>query len=207
MALLHITAIMKGYYDIMQTRIMSTQANLTLLLTLMLLTSAASAAFAIKAAGVPANRQSSLRLYFTSQEAYRYVKQHHNAVLFVDVRDPGEVFTKGMPNVADANIPFRYISFHRWNEKKSTFAMDNNPDFVNAMDKYLAEKNLGKDDPVIIICSSGRRAPKAVNLLASAGYSKVYAVIDGYEAWQKQKLPWSRKLDREKMYVLDAEVK
>ena len=176
-------------------------------MVVLLLAFAASAALAIDASLVPQNKRSVLGLYLTAREAFELVKQKKNGVFLVDVRDPGEVFTTGMPEMADDNIPFRYINFHKWNNKKSTFAMDDNPDFVTAMDKYLSEKHLTRTDPVIILCSSGRRAPKAVNALASAGYSRVYAVIDGYEAWQKHKLPWSRKLDREKIYVFDAKVK
>ena len=60
---------------------------------------------------------------------------------------------------------------------------------------------LTKKDVVIVICGSGVRAPKAVNALAKAGYTNAYSVIDGYKGWQEAKLPWSRKLDRVRMYT------
>ena len=158
--------------------------------------------YAINASGIPKEKQSKLAMYFTSMEANAYIHEHDSSTLFVDVRDPGEIFTLGMPTVADAAIPFRYINLHKWNEVKKTFAMDQNPDFVNGIEHFLAKKRLSKDDTIIIICSSGKRAPKAVNLLASAGYKNVYAVVDGYEGWLHNNLPWSRKLDRNKMYVM-----
>ncbi len=141
-------------------------------------------------------------LHLTSLQAAAYVQKHAGDCLFLDIRDPGEIFTIGMPLLADGNAPFRFINFQKWNEKKKTFAMEENPDFVKTVDFFLKKKGLSRSAPIIIICSSGRRAPKAANLLSEAGYKNVYAVTDGYNGWRQSKLPWSRKLEKDKMFTL-----
>ena len=81
-------------------------------------------------------------------------------------------------------------------------------------------KKLGKDDTIILICRSGDRTAKAADLLSSLGYTKVYSVPEGYEGdlakegdkagqravngWKNEGLPWTYKLDRQKMYKVGS---
>lgn len=69
---------------------------------------------------------------------------------------------------------------------------------------------------MILMCRSGKRSAKAANMLADAGYTKVYSVVDGYEGdkvkkgedkgkrmkngWKNAGLPWIYSLDRDYMY-------
>jgi rhodanese-related sulfurtransferase len=83
--------------------------------------------------------------------------------------------------------------------------------------RRLALRQLGKQDTVILICRSGDRTSRAVNFLTELGYSKVYTVVDGFEGdaiaegpqagqrvlngWKNAGLPWTYKLDKDKMYL------
>ncbi|MDD4964777.1 MAG: rhodanese-like domain-containing protein [Gallionella sp.] len=46
-----------------------------------------------------------------------------------------------------------------------------------------------KDKPIVVICRSGRRSAKAVQLLKEAGYSQVSNISGGITAWGKAGLP------------------
>ena len=66
------------------------------------------------------------------------------------------------------------------------------------------------------MCRSGKRSAKAADMLADAGYTKVYSVVDGYEGdkakdgpdkgkrtvngWKNSGLPWTYSLDKDYMY-------
>lgn len=157
-------------------------------------------AFAIEASKVEKAKQTKLGLYYTAVEANKHMSKYAKQTLFVDVRDPAELHTVGMPTNVDANVPFLRIDLTRWNTKKMKFQWKKNPRFADEVAPRLLDKGLTKKDTIIVICGSGKRAAKAVNALAKAGYKKVYPVVDGYKAWQKSKLPWSRKLAVSKMY-------
>lgn len=157
-------------------------------------------AYAIDASKVEKAKKTKLGLYFTAIEANDYMNKHGKKTLFVDVRDPAELHTVGMPTNADANVPFLRIDLTRWNVKAKKFQWKKNPRFSDEVAPRLLDKGLTKNDTIIVICGSGKRAAKAVNAMAKAGYTKVYPVVDGYKAWKQSKLPWSRELVFSKMY-------
>ena len=83
-----------------------------------------------------------------------------------------------------------------------------NEHFVAEVQKVFA-----KTDTIYVMCRSGSRSAKSVNLLAKAGYSKVYNIIDGFEGdsddqgkrtvngWKNSGAPWTYKLDANLMYM------
>lgn len=156
--------------------------------------------FAVDANKVAKEKQNSLGLYYTSVEASARVKAHGDKTLFLDIRDPVEIHTTGMPAGVDYNVPFKLINTKKWDKKKGKFKLDSNPDFLKDVEARLKAKGLSKDDQIITICGSGKRAAKAVNAMAKAGYKHVYSVVDGYKGWQKDKLPFDKKLDKKKIY-------
>ena len=156
---------------------------------------------AIDASKVSKDKQSTTGLYFTSQEASDHMAKSGKSTLFVDIRDPVEIFTVGMPTAVDTNVTFKWVNPAAWDEKKSTFAFKNNPAFSKDIGARLKAKGLTATDNIILICGSGKRATKAASALQKAGFSKVYSVVDGYTGWQKANLKWSRKLDKEKVLV------
>jgi len=119
--------------------------------------------------------------------------------------------------VADVNVPFKLSNPKKWNSKKSVLMMEMNSDYAVDLEKALVSKNLTKNDAVIIMCrSGGTRGAPAANVLYDKGFKKVYVVTDGFEGgklkegdqkgwrlkngWKNSGLPWSYKLNKEKMY-------
>ena len=177
----------------------------------------------LSAAAKPADpkKQTPWNLYVDSQEAYDLKMKLGDKVLFVDVRDPAEIQFTGFTDVADVNVPFKLANAKRWNSKKSKLQMDKNPDYATDLEKALVRNNLTKDDAVIIMCrSGGTRGAPAANVLYEKGFKKVYVVTDGFEGgtlkegdkkgwrlkngWKNSGLPWSYKLNKEKMYYKDT---
>ena len=163
-------------------------------------------------------RQTSWGLYVNAREAYalKTGEQGHD-VLLVDVRDPVEIMFTGFSDVVDINIPYMISNRHKWNEAKSVFMMEVNPDFEAGIAKALADRKLTKDSPIILMCRSGgeRGAPSA-KALEGKSYTKVYVVTDGFEGatlqdgerknwrmvngWKNSGLPWSYKLNKAKVF-------
>lgn len=168
-------------------------------------------------ATVPEVKRTRLGLYLTAREAHELLRRDPGKILFLDVRTSSEVEFLGMATPVDANVPYMVRSeWNEWDEKKHTFKLDVNPFFAAEVERRLTEKGLSKSDPVVLMCRSGDRSARAVDLLAELGYTKVYSVVDGYEGdlakegprqgqrvvngWKNADLPWSYVLDREKMY-------
>jgi rhodanese-related sulfurtransferase len=187
---------------------------------LVLLFMASTAAHAFDAAAVPASKQTKLGKYLSSQEAAKFVDQNASKTLFLDVRTTAEVTFLGMPQQADASVPYmREPDFPVWDGVKQTFKLEPNPDFLPEVRRRLGAKRLGPNDAIVLICRSGDRSAAAANLLAEAGFKNVFSVVDGFEGdlatdgpkagqravngWKNAGLPWSYKLDRAKMYRLE----
>lgn len=175
-------------------------------------------AHAIDAARVPASKQTRAGLYLDAREAHALKQQAGAGALLIDIRTRGEVAYLGMPTLADAHIPFvDHPPGMPWDDKNARFRTDPNPDFEPELARRLAAQGLGKQDTVILICRSGDRSARAVNLLTELGYGKVYSVIDGFEGdvategaqagqrvvngWKNAGLPWTYKLDKNKLFL------
>ncbi|WP_456378616.1 rhodanese-like domain-containing protein [Thiolapillus sp.] len=177
------------------------------------------------AAGVPhaspvpkdPKKQTPWGLYVDSKEAYQMKQELGSKVLFVDVRDPIEIMFTGFTDVVDVNIPFKLANRSKWNKKKPVYAMELNQNFEQDIAAALKKRGLNKDAPILLMCRSGgtRGAPSAKKLWGK-GYQQVYVVTDGFEGgeikkgekknwrlkngWKNSGLPWSYKLNKEKMY-------
>lgn len=175
-------------------------------------------ALAVDAAQVPQGKQTKPGLYVDAKEAHALKQQLGDKALLIDIRTRGEVSYTGMATVVDAHVPFlEHPPNAPWDEKAGRFRLEFNNDFETEVARRLAAKGLGKQDTVILICRSGDRSSKAVNLLAEQGYAKVYSVIDGFEGdvakdgpdagkrlvngWKNAGLPWTYKLDKDKLYL------
>lgn len=169
-------------------------------------------------AGLPAVKQSKLGLYLTPQQAGDWVKKDGAKLLFIDIRTRAEAMYVGMPSGVDALVP--YVEHQEvmvdWDDKRSTYLLEPNVDFVKEVLRRLTAKGLGKGDPVILICRSGDRSARAADLLNMSGFTKVFSIAEGFEGdmgkegpaagrrlvngWKNAGLPWSYKLEKEKMY-------
>lgn len=184
---------------------------------------ACSSAFAAEKPADP-KKQTSWNLYVDSKEAYTMKKEQGDKVLFVDVRDPIEIMFTGFTDVVDVNIPFKLSTPSQWHKPpKQVFKMTTNPDFESLVAKALKDRGLDKSAPIILMCRSGgtRGAPSS-KMLEGKGYKNVYVVTDGFEGgkikkgekknwrlkngWKNSNLPWSYKLNKEKMFFRSAEL-
>lgn len=84
--------------------------------------------------------------------------------LIVDVREPDEFAAGHVPGAL--NVPLAQVG---------TWAKDR-----------------AKDEPLLVICQSGRRSLKASNELAAQGFTRVTNVEGGFRAWKERGLPVER---------------
>ncbi len=171
------------------------------------------AGFQVAAADeVPKEKQTKLGLYLTPAKALEVVKTERAKTLFVDVRTRGEVQFVGMTQEVDGHVPFVEMNeFGEWDEANTRYKFDPNPVFSQSVEVLLKAKGLTKADRVIVMCRSGDRSARAVNLLADAGFTNVWNQVEGFEGdlskegqrsvngWKNAGLPWSYKLDKTKV--------
>ena len=179
--------------------------------TLLLLTFLASLA-AIAAERIPTAKQTKLGLYVTAQEAYQKWKADTNQVKILDVRTPEEYAFVGHAAMA-RNVPLIFVAYE-WDAPKKFLVTKPNPDFLTRVKEAFAP-----DDTILVMCRSGGRSKKACDLLADAGFKRVYNIIDGMEGdevkdpnrpdagkrtingWKNAGLPWTYDLDTSLMYL------
>ncbi len=155
-------------------------------------------------------RQTTLGLYVTAKEAYDMWQADPEGVRILDVRSPEEYVFVGHAPMA-WNIPFAHQSYV-WDEDKKSFKWELNPEFLAAVQAWAQ-----LDDTILVSCRSGGRAAIAINLLAAAGFTRAYNILDGMEGdrvrdpesvfdgmrmkngWKNAGLPWTYELDRERM--------
>ena len=151
---------------------------------------------------IPKDKQTSLGLYVTAQEAYEKWGLNSETVKVFDVRTLAEYIFVGHAPMS-WNIPLLFQT-HEWDVEKGVFTMAQNPDFLRQ-----AMEVASKTDTILVMCRSGGRSAMAVNVLAEAGYSNVYQIIDGMEGdiiddpesvflgkhlrngWKNSGLPWT----------------
>ena len=177
-----------------------------------------STAFAVCAGDIPEKKQTKLGLYLTASEAQEML--NGGDAVFVDVRSRAEVAFLGIPKRADIHIPYMVMPMMAaFNEEKSTYDLEINPDFPTDFQDYASENGITESTPVILICRSGSRSARAADLLADLGYTNVYSVVDGYEGdkaksgsgtgqrvvngWRNAGLEWSYEVAPQQVYPAD----
>lgn len=190
----------------------------TLLFSLLLFTSTAYATDALVHPDyIPEKWQTPYALYLDTKQAYAMKQDQGDKIIMIDVRTRPEVKYIGIADSVDANIPIRFIDTDfNWSDKSNTFRTAKNEDFIPAVNRLLDKLNKDKNTPILLMCQSGSRVPIAAKALHKAGFKTVYTVWDGFEGkkakegdnkgkrvvngWKNAELPWSYKLDKEKMY-------
>lgn len=189
---------------------------LTTIITLSLISAFSGSALASDWSNLSKKKQTKLGLYMTAEDAYKHTMANMKKTLFVDTRTPSELNYLGAATVMDVHIPLVFMDTTAWDDKKHRYKRAENKNFVSDVDAALKKKGLSKDDAVILMCRSGKRSAKAADMLADAGYTKVYSVVDGYEGdkakdgpdkgrrtvngWKNSGLPWTYSLDKDYMY-------
>ncbi len=171
---------------------------------------------AVDPAAVPEPKRTKAGRYLQASEVPAFIEARGGAdkVLFLDIRTRAEAMYVGMPSGADALVPYveHQDLMTGWDAQRNTYRLEPMQDFVPEVLRRLQQKGLDKADVLVLICRSGDRSARATNRLADDGFSEVWSVIDGFEGdmsqdgrrsvngWKNAGLPWSYKLDRQKMY-------
>jgi rhodanese-related sulfurtransferase len=172
---------------------------------------------AVSSAPLPKGKQTRLGLYVTAAKAYEMWKAAPDKVKLIDVRTPEEYAFVGHPEMA-WNIPYAFVTYQR-RDGKTEYGPKLNPTFVAEVQK-LAKPG----DTLLVMCRSGDRSARAVDLLAAAGITNAYSVVDGVEGdkvtdpdsvfvgkrmkngW-KNSAPWVYTLDPEKIILEEGVAK
>lgn len=166
---------------------------------------------------VPESNKTVLGLYATPLEAFAMWKAAPRGVHVLDVRTFEEYFFGGHFSAAK-NVPLVFPKFDPEGAsmpgRPPGCSGEANPDFVAAVKEAYA-----LDGVILVMCSTGGRAAMAVNLLAKAGFTKVYNIINGFEGdrvndpesvyhgkhmrngWKNHGLPWGYDFDPDLMWV------
>jgi rhodanese-related sulfurtransferase len=60
---------------------------------------------------------------------------------------------------------------------------------LGKLKERMVEMEKFKDQPVLVVCRSGNRSGTACFLLGKQGFTQVYNLAGGVQAWQKNNLP------------------
>lgn len=65
---------------------------------------------------------------------------------------------------------------------------------VDALDEAIDDGTLpaSAHQPILVYCRSGNRSSRAAEILADRGYTEVFDLVGGLEAWQESGLPIER---------------
>jgi rhodanese-related sulfurtransferase len=172
---------------------------------------------------VPKSNQTTLGLYATPTEAYEMWEADPEHVTILDVRSFEEYVFVGHPLMAK-NVPLAFLKYERPPvdaEPVPTergvlppgFSVEPNTEFLPEVKKVCRP-----DDTILVLCGSGGRAGKATDMLAQAGFTKVYNIVNGFEGelvvdpaspefgqnkhngWMPLGLPWGRKINPDLMW-------
>jgi rhodanese-related sulfurtransferase len=134
----------------------------------------------------------------SAEEAYAILAKQERAAL-VDVRTKPEWQFVGVPDLAALG---KTTIFREWQVYPT---MQVAADFAPALSNELQQRGADKTDPVIFMCRSGARSRQAAIALTSAGWSRCYNVVDGFEGaldaerrrgvlagWKARGLPWTQ---------------
>jgi rhodanese-related sulfurtransferase len=163
-----------------------------------------------KNANIHPLKQTALGLYVTAKEAFEQWQAAPDEVTIIDVRTPEEFLFVGSPPMA-WRIPVSK-QLYAWDAEKGTFPLAPLPDFA-ARVQTVAKL----DDKIMVMCRSGGRSAMAANMLAKAGFTNVYNIIDGMEGdgngdsnsvpqggWKNSGCPWTKKITPDQMVLPEA---
>lgn len=155
---------------------------------------------------LPAAKQTVLGLYVTARDAYEKWQADPLKIKILDVRTLEEFLFVGHPPMA-WNVPVM-VQSDQWDAAAKRYPMQPNPDFVAQVKAVVSPA-----DTLLIACRSGGRSAMAVNLLAKAGFTHVFNIVDGMEGdfvtdpdsvfvglhmkngWKLSGLPWTYDID------------
>ena len=161
---------------------------------------------------LPESKQTVLGLYVTAREAHKAWEAEPDKVHLIDVRTPEEWLFVGHAPMT-WKIPVARVSYEL-DAQKQTFPMQPLPDFVASVQQVFKP-----GDTLMVMCRSGGRSAIAVNMLAKAGFTNVFQIVDGMEGdvvadevsvfhgwrmrngWKNSGCPWTCKVTPERMLL------
>lgn len=181
-----------------------------------LLASPGLAHAAIDPSDIPEPKRTKAGRYLVAAEVPAFIAAQGGPakVLFLDVRTRAEAMYVGMASGVDALVP--YVEHQElmtdWDAQRGIYRLEPLQDFVPEVNRRRMQKGLTKADVVVLMCRSGDRSSRGANRLADDGFTQVWTVVDGFEGdmgkdgrrglngWKNAGLPWSYKLDKDRMY-------
>lgn len=167
-------------------------------------------------ATLPEVKRTKAGLYLMAAEVPAFIEARGGIgrVLFLDVRTRAEAMYVGMAQGVDALVPFveHQEMMTDWDARRGMYQLEPLQNFVPEVNRRREQKDLARTDTVLLMCRSGDRSSRGANRLAEDGYTQVWSVVDGFEGdmskegrrsvngWKNAGLPWSYKLERERMY-------
>lgn len=163
-------------------------------------------------AELPKQKQTSLQLYVTSNEAFEMWEAAPERIIILDVRTNEEYVFVGHAEMA-FNIP-AFLQSYEWDAENKKLPMKLNPDFMTEVKEVFQP-----DDTILVTCRSGSRSAMAVNMMSQAGFKNVYNITDGFEGdtisdpqsvyngqhlrngWKNAGLPWTYAIDPKQMWL------
>ncbi|MBP6097253.1 MAG: sulfurtransferase [Methyloversatilis sp.] len=159
-------------------------------------------------------------LAITAADTFAKVRQADSRVLFVDVRDPVEIMFVGFTDAVHVNVPYLIVDRNAWNAEKGVFKTYQNPEFAARIKAELDKRGWGVDTEIITMCRSGsERGEPSASFLRNNGFPNARFVEHGFQGavikdgpqagfrlqngWQNSGLPWSMKMNPDKMYRSD----
>lgn len=161
---------------------------------------------------IPKAKETKLGLYVTAKEAYDMWQKDQDKIKVLDCRTPEEYAFVGHAPMAHI-IPSKLMKY-RWDAKKKSYVMQDNPRFIRQV-----KKTFKRGDTILVMCRSGGRSAQSVNKLVKYGYKNVYNITDGFEGdkikdkndpnygkrpkngWRNSGAPWTCDLDKKLMYL------
>lgn len=186
------------------------------LLAAVALVFSAGAFAALSSDRVPEAKRTPQALYLTAQEAFELRTSQPQKTVLIDIRTIEEALYVGVPGLADALIPYKFLDTTTWDRWRKGFAMRHNEDFEADLVKVLEARGLGYDANIVLLCRSGKRSARAAAFLHDLDYTNVYTVVDGFEGdtakngpeqgkrvvngWKNAGLPWSYTADKAQLH-------
>lgn len=178
------------------------------------------AMFAVLIAGLSAPIMA-MDIAIDAQEVHQRINAADASLLFVDVRDPVEIMFVGFTDSVHLNVPYLVVDRSRWDKARGVYSIHQNPRFLDDIRAALRQRGLQDDAEIVTMCRSGsERGKPSADYLRANGFPNARYVVDGFQGpvlksgpqagfrlqagWQNRGLPWSYKLNPQKMYLPES---
>ncbi len=137
---------------------------------------------AMPPAEVPPQKRTDSHLYVSAIEAHRIRQAYPGRVVLIDIRSRLEAAYVGQPDTVDLHVPFLEPALPlQGDAAPEKIKLQRNPSFVEELKAALARLDGPAEPTILLLCRSGQRSAIAADVLAAAGLTHVYTIVDGFE--------------------------